>query len=177
MANPSEIQVYEYVALNMSTQKRYNALIYKNVLVDENGVVIGIIGSALDITQQKSLQNELLHQKEELETIFNTSKDGIAILDLESNFLDCNPSYLEMTGFTKEELLRKSCIGLSAPEDVVAAKEIMQQVFEEGFVRSFHKTCIVKNDKRVFIDMALSMMPDKKKSSYKYKRYLRYEDI
>ena len=177
MANPSEIQVYEYVALNMSTQKRYNALIYKNVLVDENGVVIGIIGSALDITQQKSLQNELLHQKEELETIFNTSKDGIAILDLESNFLDCNPSYLEMTGFTKEELLRKSCIGLSAPEDVVAAKEIMQQVFEEGFVRSFHKTCIVKNDKRVVIDMALSMMPDKKKSSYKYKRYLRYEDI
>jgi PAS domain S-box-containing protein len=116
-----------------------------------------------DIAERKDLETTLQKQKEEFETIFRTSKDGIAILDMQTNFLDFNDTYLEMTGFTREELLAKSCVGLSVPEDIPHAREVLKEVIEKGFVRNFEKTCIVKDDKRVTINMAISLMPDKKR--------------
>jgi diguanylate cyclase (GGDEF)-like protein/PAS domain S-box-containing protein len=99
----------------------------------------------------------------ELSTILATSKDGIAILDLQTNFLFTNKSYLTMTGFTKEELLTKSCAGLSAPEDVPRAIKAIEEAIEKGFVENFEKTCIMKDGKRVIVNMAIALMPDKQR--------------
>lgn len=105
----------------------------------------------------------LQKQKEEFETIFNISRDGIAILDLDSNFLNFNEAYLQMTGFTREELLCKSCIGLSVPEDHDRAMKALEVVMEKGFLTNFEKTCIVKNGKHIVINMAIALMPDRQK--------------
>jgi len=99
----------------------------------------------------------------ELETILHTSRDGIAILDLETNFLFFNDSYLKMTGFTKEELLTKSCAALSTPEDLPRAIKAVEIALETGYVENFEKTCIVKDSKRVMINMSIALMPDKKR--------------
>ena len=40
--------------------------------------------------------------------IFNYSKDGIAILDLNTKLLNFNNSFIEMTGYSKDELLEKT---------------------------------------------------------------------
>ncbi|MFZ3053183.1 MAG: response regulator [Sulfuricurvum sp.] len=117
----------------------------------------------IDISDQEWQKMELQRQKEEFETIFNISKDGIAILDMESNFLDFNDAYLEMTGFSRDVLLTKSCIGLSAPEDVSRSIEALKIVFEKGSISNYEKTCIVKDEKRVVINMSVSLMPDKKR--------------
>ncbi|MDD4854440.1 MAG: EAL domain-containing protein [Sulfuricurvum sp.] len=122
-----------------------------------------ILGWFYDITEQKNLQIKLEQQKEEFETIFNISKDGIAILDMESNFLDFNDAYMEMTGFTREELLATSCIALSIPEDRERAIKIMKTVATEGYVKGFEKTCLVKEGKRIVITMTLTLLPDKKR--------------
>ncbi|MDD5717887.1 MAG: EAL domain-containing protein [Sulfuricurvum sp.] len=106
---------------------------------------------------------EITEAKQEFETMFHISKDPIAILDMESNFLDFNDAYLEMTGFSREELLTKSCIGLSAPEDIERSIEALKVVFEKGSIINYEKTCIGKNNKRIIINMAVSLMPDKQR--------------
>jgi polar amino acid transport system substrate-binding protein len=113
--------------------------------------------------KEKALKNKLQEQKDEFETIFYNSKDGIAILDLDSNFVNCNNEYLQMTGFTKEELLQTSCIKLTIPEDIEKSKEVVREVIETGFVQNFEKTCMGKEDKRITVNMSLSLMPDKKR--------------
>ena len=105
----------------------------------------------------------LQKKKEELETIFNTSKDGIAILDLDANFLDANRAYLEMTGYDLEELLTKSCYELSLPEDRNRAVETIKNVVENGSITNYEKKCVVNNGKSITINMAFAMMPDKKR--------------
>ncbi|RLA78660.1 MAG: GGDEF domain-containing protein, partial [Epsilonproteobacteria bacterium] len=105
----------------------------------------------------------LKKKKEELETIFNTSKDGIAILDLDANFLDANRAYLEMTGYDLEELLTKSCYELSLPEDRTRAVETIKSVVQKGFITNFEKTFVVNNSKNIIINMSFAMMPDKKR--------------
>lgn len=113
---------------------------------------------------------ELYHSKKnlqdantELETIFHTNKDGIAILDLDTNFLTFNKAYLDMTGFSHEELLTKSCISLSAPEDMQRSRDIIDVVIRNDYVENYNKTCVVKNGKRIQVSMSLAMMPDKER--------------
>jgi PAS domain S-box-containing protein len=103
-------------------------------------------------------------QNATFETIYKTTKDGIAVLDLETTaFLDMNPAYCEMTGFTKEELLRTSCVKLSIAEDIEKSKRVIEEVKEKGYVTSFIKTCLGKDGKKVIVNMSLSLMDDKKR--------------
>ena len=121
------------------------------------------LGVLMDITKEKEQQILIENQKEELEAIFNVSKDGIAILDLESNFLEFNDAFLEMTGFSRKDLLTKSCLGLTASEDYEYALEITEKLKQEGYIKSFNKTCIVKNGHRIVLNMSTSLMPDNKR--------------
>ena len=128
----------------------------KTPMYNDQKELMGVLGIGHDITKR----NE---KEEEFKTIFNVSKDGMAILDQDSNFLDFNNAYLEMTGFTREELLSKSCIGLSAPEDVAHAIKGLETILKEGFIKNFEKTCIVKNGKKIVINMTITLMPDQKR--------------
>jgi PAS domain S-box-containing protein len=120
-----------------------------------------------EIVQEKdfiSAQNILLkEQKEEFETIFNYAKDGIAIVDLESNFLDFNDAYLKITGFTREELLTKSCKGLTIEDDQEKTDTVLPTILRDGYIENFEKSCLVKDDRIVTINMTISMMPDGKR--------------
>ncbi len=120
-----------------------------------------IYASVRDITKQNEAAKKILEQKIEFETIFNTSKDGIAILDKESKFINFNQAYLEITGFTREELLSKSCIELSAPEDKERSIESLSLIFQIGYIENYQKTCIVKDGKRIITNMSVSLLPDK----------------
>lgn len=104
-----------------------------------------------------------LEENINLQTIFDITKDGIAIIDLDTNFLFFNNAYLEMTGYSSEELLEKNCADFSISEDIQKSKDIIQEVVEKGFVENFEKTCIVKGDKRLSVNISFALMPDKKR--------------
>ncbi|MEA3513114.1 MAG: ATP-binding protein [Campylobacterota bacterium] len=106
---------------------------------------------------------ELEKQKEKFEAIYNDSKDAIAILDMKSNFLEVNPAYIEMTGFSKEELLQTSCLNLTVQKDVEPSKKAMQEVLEVGYIKNFEKSCKVKGNKTIITNMSMSLLhnPDR----------------
>ncbi len=136
-----------------------------NVQINAKGINLGdkryLYASSRDISEQKIAQKMLEQQKEEWETIFISSKDPIAVLDLESNFIRVNPAYTELIGFTADELLETSCIGLSIDEDVERAKKAVADVIEIGFVKNFEKSCYTKSGGIVTINMSLALMPDR----------------
>ncbi len=152
-----------------------------SLIFDDFSEPIGFRGIARDITEKKRAQDELIKLNEtleqkvkdrteklesahaELENIFNASRDGIAVFDLETNFLDANPSYQKMLGYTKEELKGKSCISLSIPEDIEQAKKALQTVLDEGYVDSFEKKCIKKSGEKIYVQMSLALLPCKTK--------------
>ncbi len=110
----------------------------------------------------KKSKKDLQENHDRLETIFSTSKDGIALIDLETNFLDFNEAYLKMTGFTREDLLTKSCAGLSLEEDIPLHLKVIEETIEKGYYENFEKSCIVHGGKKITVNMSLSLMPNKK---------------
>ena len=118
-----------------------NAYIYKNME---------------SIVNQKT--EELQEEKATFEAVFNGSKDAIAILDMESNFLDVNPAYIEMTGRSKVELLKTSCIATTPPEYIQASKEAMEEVKKVGYIKNFEKDCYIIDNKLIHINMSMSLI-------------------
>jgi len=134
-----------------------------NTFYDEEGRAIYSRGIVQDITKEAKLKMSIAKQKEEFGTIFKISKDPVAILDLESRFLDFNDAYMEVTGYTRAELLQTSCIELSIPQDYERAKQVISKVIRKGFVKNFEKSCFAKDGTVMTINMTLSLMPDKKR--------------
>ena len=108
----------------------------------------------------KKMQNT---KEEEFKIIFKSARIGLAILDLQTNFLEFNDFYLSLTGYTREELLKKSCIDISVPEYIERSKAMLQRVLKEGYVDSYQKGCITKNGTIVYVDMTITLLSDKER--------------
>jgi PAS domain S-box-containing protein len=71
-----------------------------------DGQFQGFIGSVLDISDRKLAEQTLAKELLRIQTLFNTSFDGIVILDFQGNVIDANPRFAEMIGYTLEETAR-----------------------------------------------------------------------
>lgn len=72
---------------------------------DSKGVVTHIIGSAIDISDQMLVKEELDAKKSYLEAILNSAVCGVYIYDLKTNAnIEINQRYTDITGYTLEDL-------------------------------------------------------------------------
>ena len=133
----------------------------KTFVKDYHGNLIGVLGIGRDITKLKKQEEALIEQKKELQEIFNTTKDGIAIIDKDSRFIKVNRAYCEITGLSEEELLQTSCIELSADEDKLKSTEALGRVLSGEILEGFEKNCIIK-DRVITVNMSVALMPNGK---------------
>ena len=58
-----------------------------------------------DMTQGKRAERALRNSEEQYRAIFNASADGLVVRDAGYRAVDVNPAYLEMSGYTRDEVL------------------------------------------------------------------------
>ncbi len=66
---------------------------------------VHFIMSIVDVTKRKLSERKLADREENYRALFNFMPSGILLEDLEGNILDANPTFCNMLGFKKEELL------------------------------------------------------------------------
>ncbi len=132
----------------------------KTKVLNPDGSILGVLGIGKNITDLKRKQDLISQQKEEFETIFNTTKDGLAVLDKDGNFLKVNDACSVITGLTKEELLQTSCLLLTAKEEREKSKQVLESVLGGKYVEDFEKNCIIK-DRKITVIISISLLPDK----------------
>ncbi|WP_142752170.1 GGDEF domain-containing protein [Neobacillus piezotolerans] len=79
----------------------------------------------------KNLQNEIIDKNRKLDTMFFHSALGIMIADKSGQLLDANPKFIEMIGYTMEELKTLSFIDLTFPEDREKDRELYEQAVKK----------------------------------------------
>ena len=150
-----------YKATCISKNQEERVFEWSNTVISkDDGSMDYLVLIGIDVTQKELIQKEILQQKEELELIFNYSKDGIAILDLNTRFLNFNNSFIEMTGYTKDELLEKTSFEMFVDKDIDKNKIIIKKILEEGFITNHEETFAFK-EKRVFTNFSVSLLPNK----------------
>lgn len=105
---------------------------------------------------------EITAQKQTFEAIYKASKDGIAILDVETSaFLDANQAYLDMTGHSYDELLRTSNIKLCIPADRAKTRFAIKKVVDQGYVKNFIQTSLTRDGTPIITNMSIALMSDR----------------
>lgn len=127
-----------------------------NLVYNEHHEVDYLLTIGIDVTDSEN-------SKQDFKTIFDLTRDGLALVNLDSEFLDFNDAYLSMTGFTRAELLQKSCIGLSVESDQPRARAAIDEIREKGFLTNFEKSCYRKDGSIISVNMSVALMPDKQR--------------
>ncbi|APW65423.1 hypothetical protein LPB137_05955 [Poseidonibacter parvus] len=143
---------------------KYKWILDRGIIVqrDEEGKPIRLIGTHTDIDERKLFEQKILEQKKEFETIFKTIKDGIAIIDLDTKFVNCNQAFIDLLGYSLEELLQKNCFDLTIDEDKENYKEAINNAINNISVDNMEKSCITKKDKHITVHVSIALLPDKK---------------
>ena len=96
---------------------------------DSKRLVLAIIR---DITERKQTEEALKESEERFRTAFEDAPIGVALIGLNGRYLRVNRALCEMVGYSEEELLEKTALDLTHPDDLRATAERMRQVLEEG---------------------------------------------
>ncbi len=100
--NGNEVNPYEYTLVTKEG-KRIEAL-YTSKLIEFEGET-AILGTTTDITERKRFEEELRLSEEKYRDMIESAPDGMTTVNLKGEITACNRAFLELTGFTNEEIV------------------------------------------------------------------------
>ncbi|MBX2862492.1 MAG: EAL domain-containing protein [Leptolyngbyaceae cyanobacterium MAG.088] len=116
-------------------------------LPDGRQVAISI---AVDITESRQTQLALKDSEERYRSIYNQAAVGLANGTLDGKFIDVNPQFCQMLGYSREELLAKSIIEITHPDDRNQFKVVTESLFLNEIPYIFHEKRYLRKDGSFF---------------------------
>ncbi|MDF5711612.1 MAG: PAS domain-containing protein [Nostoc sp. S4] len=120
------------------------------VFYDADGKALRIMGTAQDITQRKQAENTLRQRETQLRRLVDSNIIGI-IFATPDYITEANEAFLEMVGYTREELLtlkvrRKD---ITPPEYHTLDRQGIEQLLTVGVCNAYEKEYIRKDGSRI----------------------------
>lgn len=112
----------------------FPALLAANIVTDQAGSQVGMVGSFIDISARKAAETKLLENEEQLRQITDHIDDAVWIMDtVEQQLLYVSPAYEKIWGQPREELYRNPGAWLDAvhPEDRERLNNSLRQIGRE----------------------------------------------
>ncbi|MCG3206894.1 MAG: Sensor histidine kinase RcsC [Anaerolineae bacterium] len=107
------------------------------VLKDIKGEVVGMTGSALDITERKQAEEALRESEEQFRTAFTYSANGMCLTGIDGQFLKVNQAMCTMFGYTEPEFQRMHFNDITHPDDFEIGRGVVSRMLA-GEIPSIH---------------------------------------
>jgi diguanylate cyclase (GGDEF)-like protein/PAS domain S-box-containing protein len=111
------------------------------------------IGTVQDITERKQAEEERLLAERLFHMVFNNVADGIVIHDIYGRFLEVNQIFHDRLGYSREELLKLSPLGINNSEGAAKFLERGLQMKELGQI-TFETTHISKSGRQIPMEVS-----------------------
>lgn len=89
-------------------------------------------GVALDITEKKEVENHLRFERGFIEQLVTNMTDGFVMVDTEGVHISCNQAFLDMTGYTRAEILSSGLPHKYWPEEEIGKIKEAYDAFQDG---------------------------------------------
>ena len=98
-----------------------------HVYLSAGGQPVRVIGTTLDITEQKLAEKELEESERKFRTLFEQATVGVAEIDaMSGRFLTVNKRYCDIVGLSLEEMLSTDFQSITYPDDLQADLDYMK---------------------------------------------------
>ncbi len=104
-------------------------------LFGQDGEIIGSVHINRDITVQKKAEQALREGEQRYRTLFEESIDGVYSVLRDGEIADANPSFSEIFGYTREELIGKDIRDLFV--DPADRPKFQEEIEKKGFVKDY----------------------------------------
>lgn len=103
---------------------------YKSPLYDLDGSVMGTVGVAIDVTQERAYERDLLQKNQTLENMFTAMDCGVLTHTLDgTRVIGVNQAALDILGYESEEDLLAHGFDMVADSVVDSDKEMLREKF------------------------------------------------
>ena len=106
--------------------------VHKAPFIDEEGRMIGTVGSARDVTAIKELEKQLKKNETQLRTLVQAIPDLIWLKNPDGVYLDCNPQFERLYGAAKKDIIGKTDFDFVTKELADFFRENDQKAIESG---------------------------------------------
>jgi PAS domain S-box-containing protein len=132
IAEKKETMISEYRFLN--PENNWITLFNRQtILYNDEGKPYRILGALQEISEQKKIQEQILHEKELSDTLINSLPGVFYMFNKEGKYIRWNKNLLEITGLTDEQMLSTANPVNFVPEEQRALfAEKIANVFESG---------------------------------------------
>ena len=148
-------------------EKGWDKFVTKHKTKDGKAINVLIKSKKIELIPNSPLLYITVHNLEkekelevEFQTIFHSSRDGIAIIDLNGNFVKFNDSFKNLSEYTYEELLNFSSFQLFSEISKEKIKIAIDEVIKNGYIENFETTFITKYGKSMAIYITMNLMPN-----------------
>jgi len=126
--NPG-IQTYE-AAVQYADGSRHDVIFYKATFVAPDGATSGLIGTILDITDRKHLEDALRESEVRVKTIIDTEPHCVKLVSQNGTLIEMNPAGLAMIeAESLDQVKGQSMLSIILPEHQKAFKEHVSMIF------------------------------------------------
>jgi nitrogen fixation negative regulator NifL len=132
----------------------------KNLLHDP--AVHGIIVVSRDITGRKEAEEVLRQSEVKFRGIFTDAPTGIVRASPEGRFIQVNPAFCELLGYSEQELLTKTGRDVTHPDDREWSADARRQIWhaEKPTIRSYEKRYVRKDGQVAWVRISITLIRD-----------------
>lgn len=127
-------------------------------LTDEYDNVLGVIGVATDITDNRRAEASIRESEERYRELFENANDIIYTHDLQGNFTSLNRSGERITGYARDEAAQMNVADVIAPEYLNLAREMIAHKASEKVSTVYEIDIITKDRRRVRLEVSTRLI-------------------
>lgn len=130
-------------------------------VIDDTGAVSEWVGVHTDITEERAAQEKLRASEERLAAIFASANVGLSEVTLDGRFIRVNDELCRILARSEEDVLSRSVIDVTHPDDVKDSVDALQKVISTGEATAVDKRYIRADGSLIWANSRVTRLHDR----------------
>lgn len=136
-------------------------------LWDDSGKLIALMDMAVDVTEKLDAEKKIRESEEKLRAFFDSKLIGIIFADVEGHIFTANDSYLEIIGYSRQELEEGKILWneITPPEYLSLDAQAIEEAKRNGVCTPYEKQYLRKDGSTIWVLIGFVLVGENREQS------------